>query len=486
MDTAHTQPDAPQPLGATLRRRSDDRILLGLCSGLARSAGISPLALRLATLLSAFLLLPFLLVAYVVTAVIVPRDDGAALVGTGWRDRRDVWIALALTLIAAPSALSLGSGDDPFPTGHFGFVIVPLFALGILAFLAVRRDREQGSASMFSSHDAGATTPAAGAVAPAQPSETTSVQPTVGDAPTTATTAFAAGDTAATTVFGPSAPATTPDAAGAAPAGGSTPPPPNEPPTFVRGTTVPPQGPKRPGLTMPVLGAVAMVPAIFAILLAGGAVDAEASSWSVMLAVMAVVSAAGAVTIAILRPSYLGAGLLVLLAAALGISSIGVGQFGGVIDDGIGEREFRVSTPTELRDPFILGVGQMDIDLRPLELQPGQRVTVHARLGFGELNVAVPRGARILTTAPSNASALAVTARENGAADSASASAPVIVLDLRGRGINARVLSGRDRDVSQLNVLAETDLGFWSGGRRDEPFTEGVPGGSPDDPRVVR
>ena len=128
MDTAHAHPDDPQPLGASLRRSSDDRILLGLCAGLARNAGISPLAMRLATVLVSFILLPFILVAYVVTAVIVPRDDGAALVGTGWRDRRDVWVALALTLLAAPSALSV-SGDGPFFPHHFGFIAVPIIAL---------------------------------------------------------------------------------------------------------------------------------------------------------------------------------------------------------------------------------------------------------------------------------------------------------------------------------------------------------------------
>ena len=109
MDTAHAHPDDPQPLGASLRRSSGDRILLGLCAGIARSTNISPLAMRLGTVLVSFILLPFVLLAYTVTAVLVPRDDGAALIGTGWRDRRDVWIALGLTLLAAPVALGAGS-----------------------------------------------------------------------------------------------------------------------------------------------------------------------------------------------------------------------------------------------------------------------------------------------------------------------------------------------------------------------------------------
>jgi phage shock protein PspC (stress-responsive transcriptional regulator) len=466
MDTAHSHPHEPQPLGASLRRSSDDRILLGLCAGLARTAGISTLAARLATVLISFLLLPFVLLTYTVTAVLVPRDDGAALVGSGWRDRRDVWIALALTLLAAPAALSAGSDGGPLFAGHFGFVVVPLIALTAVAFLAVRRDRDRASAR---ADDAWRPQPSA---EPAQPAA----------APAHQMAADATAETAATAIITPPASDSAADApeptriqatppAPAAPTGPAAP----SGPVFARAPQ-PPAGPanqKRPGLTLPVLAAVASVPAFFAILLASGGVQPEASSWAVMIAVMAVVSAAGAVAIAILRPSYLGAGLLVLLAAALGVASIGVGQFGAVLDDGVGERAYRVTNPAELTDPFVLGAGEMNIDLRALRLADAQRVTLRARLGFGEMNIAVPRGVRVLTTRASSASALTVTARENGAAATASASAPTIVLDLRARGVNARVVSGRDRDVSNLAVLAESDLGFWSGDRTDAPFSSG-------------
>lgn len=479
MDTAHAQPDPPQPLGATLRRSAHDRVLLGLCAGIARSAGLSPLAVRLGTIVVSFLLLPFVLLAYTVAAVIIPRDDGAALVGTGWRDRRDVWIALALTLLAAPAALGAGDGAAPW-NHHFGFAFFPLAVLTGLALLAVHRQGERDA------RKATPWTPPAPAhpAAPAQPSAPTE--------PATTTKVFpAAQATAPTAIVGTDAPsaaepmtAESADAAGAAGAFGAPatePPRTEEPPsaTFVRPPAQPPQdpeAPRRPGLTLPVLAAIAAVPAIFGMLLASGAVDAEASSFAVALAAMAVVSAAGAVTIAITRPSYLGPGLLVLLAAALGIASIGVGQFGSVLDDGVGERHYRVTDPAELSTPFVLGAGQLDIDLRTLRLQPRERVMVKARLGFGEMNVAVPEGVRVVTTRESSASELTVTARENGAAASASAAAPTIVLDLRARGVDARVVTGRERDLTNLDVLSETSLGFWNGRRSNAPFVSGALG----------
>lgn len=472
MDTAHAHPDDPQPLGASLRRSSGDRILLGLCAGIARSTNISPLAMRLGTVLVSFILLPFVLLAYTVTAVLVPRDDGAALIGTGWRDRRDVWIALGLTLLAAPVALGAGSAGGPaLWTGHFGFVLLPLMGLAALAFIAMRRDRAAWS-------------PASPAPTPTPTPTTPAAAYTVADA-TAVTSATAPVDAPAATDEQSEGPV--PDAPGASdgltterPAGDgpgfASPPPPPQGPTFVRsGSAQPPEpAPRRPGLTLMVLAAVVAVPAFFGLLLAAGAVDAKPTSWAVMLAVMAVVSAAGAVAIAVLRPSYLGPGLLVLLAAALGISSIAVGQFGKVFEDGVGERDYRVSTRADLATPFVLGAGEMNIDLRPLHVAPNTRYTVHARIGFGEINVAIPRGVRVLTTPQSNASALTTTARENGATDSESATAPTIVLDLRARGANARLVTGQSRDVSQLDVMAETSIGFWNGRRSNGPFAPGL------------
>lgn len=448
MDTAHAHPDDPQPLGASLRRSSGDRILLGLCAGIARSAGLSPLAVRLGAVLASAIVLPLVLLAYTVTAVLVPRDDGAALLGQGHRDRRDLWIALALTLLAAPAALSVGTDGGPaIFTGGFGFVVLPLIALGGLAFMAMRRDR-------------------ALAASPATPA-TASAPYASGVEPMTAETEHVAmPGAAAQAATGATDPAT---AATQVHPGGT--PPAEAPPTFIQPPAPTPPAPQRPGLTLPVLAAVAAVPAILAILLTTGAVDASAATWATALAIMAVISAGGAVAIAVLRPSYLSAAFLVLLAAMLGVSSIGVSQVGPVLDDGVGQRTYRATSPADLGTPYVLGAGQLDIDLRALRLQPRERITVQARLGFGELNIAVPRGTRIVTTRASSADELRTTARENGAPDSASAAAPTIVLDLRGRGVDAILRTGSGQRLTDLNVLARTEFGFWRGGRSDSPFT---------------
>jgi hypothetical protein len=63
---------------------------------------------------------------------------------------------------------------------------------------------------------------------------------------------------------------------------------------------------------------------------------------------------------------------------------------------GVGERDIRPQSLSELEPRYDLAVGEMVIDLRQLPLQPGQRVHVEARVGMGELAVQVPSGSGII------------------------------------------------------------------------------------------
>jgi hypothetical protein len=62
---------------------------------------------------------------------------------------------------------------------------------------------------------------------------------------------------------------------------------------------------------------------------------------------------------------------------------------------GVGQREITPQSLAELEHRYDLAVGQLVIDLRELQLQPGERVDLEARVGMGELVVDVPFGALI-------------------------------------------------------------------------------------------
>lgn len=465
MESTHTAPPpvGAAPLGATLRRSSSDRFVLGLCAGIARATNTNPTAVRIATVVVGVVLLPAVVLAYLVTAAILPRDDGAVLVGAGHRDRRDVSVALVLTFIGAP--LVIGAGAAWGLTS--GPLVWPLLVLGAGAALAVplfsssQAVPSAGTASTWTAptfRAAASTTDAgqSGTDADATPGQAADGDPA--EAPTT----VGAGDPPPPT----GAPISTEIHPGQR---GVYAPPPAPPggggPTFVKpgdgpGPHQPPE-PRRRGLALPVICAMALVPAVFAVLFAVGVIDGGWQTWAIMLAILAVVAAVGAVAIALLRPSYLGAALLVILAALLGVSSIALSQVGPVLDEGVGEQTYRPQSANDLRPLYEHGAGQLNIDLRDLELRRGSRTTVRAEIGFGEIRVAVPRGVRVVAAPDSSLTGVTTSARRNGANAATSASAPTIVLDAQARAGEVSLLAGTSPDIDDLEVLAMDDTGFW-------------------------
>lgn len=57
---------------------------------------------------------------------------------------------------------------------------------------------------------------------------------------------------------------------------------------------------------------------------------------------------------------------------------------------GIGQRIYRPETVAELEDTYRLGLGEMQIDLTRLELEPGEDIAVDATMSIGSLQVQVP------------------------------------------------------------------------------------------------
>ena len=85
--------------------------------------------------------------------------------------------------------------------------------------------------------------------------------------------------------------------------------------------------------------------------------------------------------------------LVVLLLAALGAAVTAAAHVKG----GMGDRVERPIQVSDLDDEYRLGVGELQLDLRDLELPAGE-VRVEASLGFGELEVIVPDDVAVSAT----------------------------------------------------------------------------------------
>jgi len=90
------------------------------------------------------------------------------------------------------------------------------------------------------------------------------------------------------------------------------------------------------------------------------------------------------------------------------IASSTVAQLPSGIYGGAGQRSYRPETVAQVRDPYRLGLGEMQIDLTALELEPGQDVSVDASLSVGSLQVIVPDDVGVEATATAQLGAVDV------------------------------------------------------------------------------
>ena len=88
--------------------------------------------------------------------------------------------------------------------------------------------------------------------------------------------------------------------------------------------------------------------------------------------------------------AFRGGARWLILPALLMAIPVGVVSAADVdLDGGVGERNYQPGSVADLRDTYKLGVGRLEVDLRDLELPPGDR-RLHIDLGVGEAVVIVP------------------------------------------------------------------------------------------------
>jgi phage shock protein PspC (stress-responsive transcriptional regulator) len=147
------------------------------------------------------------------------------------------------------------------------------------------------------------------------------------------------------------------------------------------------------------------------ILFFGGAFAAAAGpDWLVP----ALVIAAGAAVVAgaFMKPIR----WLVPPALALALAAGIVAAAGIDLDGGVGEREYRPASTTDLRDRYELGVGDLVVDLRETDLPAGD-VPLEMDVGVGEAMVIVPEDMCVATNADVGMGNVRLFGRDNGGVD---------------------------------------------------------------------
>jgi phage shock protein PspC (stress-responsive transcriptional regulator)/predicted membrane protein len=136
-----------------------------------------------------------------------------------------------------------------------------------------------------------------------------------------------------------------------------------------------------------IMGRIALAVAILAgsaVLFFGAAVAAAAGGG---VAVATVVVAIGLVLVA---AAFRGGARWLILPAVLIALPAGVVSAADVdLDGGIGDRQYRPTSATDLRDHYQLGIGKLEIDLRDVTLPAGDR-PLRVDLGVGDAELIVP------------------------------------------------------------------------------------------------
>lgn len=343
-----TQPSPPPyPPIQSLRRSLTNRKIGGVAGGLGRYAGIDPLIFRiLFVVLAVFGGSGVLL--YALGWLLIPEEGQAESEGQrllGGRSTRKAASIFAVVVVIIASLVVFGTALDTGPgMGGLGVLLV----VGVVAALLLRGGRGPQAAQ---------PTPY-GPVPPPAPEP-----PTVGDYGQTAGTAY----TATTPVQPP-------------------------PPPYWATAPMPPPPPPAPRERSS-LGRVTVSVALIVVgLMVGWNTIAEPADDFRGVAILG--SALAVVAGGLLVGAFAGrARGLIVLGIVLALATSGAAAADDSLRGGIGERTWAPTTVAAAERGFRLGVGDARLDLT--RLPAGSVADVEVRLGVGELQVMVPRDARV-------------------------------------------------------------------------------------------
>jgi phage shock protein PspC (stress-responsive transcriptional regulator) len=194
-------------------------------------------------------------------------------------------------------------------------------------------------------------------------------------------------------------------------------------------------------------------------LLALGGAWATAAGGGVIVAVVVIVAGLWLVAGAFIG----GARWLILPALALALPAGVVSAADVDIDGGVGERRYHPLAAAEVQDTYRLGVGELRIDLRDVELPPGDH-RIRVELGVGAATLAVPRDVCVTSAAHAGAGQVQVFDRGSGGLDVDWSD------DRRALPGTPRLIVDGDVGVGLLDVSYDEPDRF---DRRGEHFAEG-------------
>ena len=189
---------------------------------------------------------------------------------------------------------------------------------------------------------------------------------------------------------------------------------------------------------------------ILSIAIALGGAIASAAGGGTVVAIVLILAGLAIAAGAFVRPVR----WLILPAVLLGLSAGSVAAADITLDGGVGERHYRPASMSDLHDRYELGVGELDLDLRDLELPPGD-TPLEIDLGIGDVRLAVPADVCVATGADVGMGEARVLGRTNGGVDvsfdehpEARPSVSRLVIDAQ---IGVGALEVRDADDLPLN-----------------------------------
>jgi phage shock protein PspC (stress-responsive transcriptional regulator) len=141
-----------------------------------------------------------------------------------------------------------------------------------------------------------------------------------------------------------------------------------------------------------------------------------------------------------------GARWLIVPALLLAIPASVVSAADLRLEGGVGDREYRPTSVSDLRPTYRLGAGEMTLDLRDVALERSQQVDVTVRVGIGDVEVVVPGDVCVQSDASLGVGDVDLLGRVNDGVDidvergrAAAAGQPVLRVHLHGGAAELRV-----------------------------------------------
>ncbi|WP_311209664.1 MULTISPECIES: PspC domain-containing protein [unclassified Aeromicrobium] len=394
-------PHAPGPRRgfrafSEVRRSSDDRMLAGVCDGVARRFDIDPVVVRVLTVVLCFVGLAGVIL-YVAGWLLLPADDEPRSHVGEWfgLDTSEAQVRDTGLVVAAVLAVLGVLGDGGWGWGGDGLFWAALVIGGPVALVVwlVRRGGRRGGQD---AHGVDTGSDPSGSTGPtvADPATSWSSTPT---------------DTVVLDTAG-----------GEHPTAGLPPTPPSEPRRSIQ--PPPPREPREPYSWIPTLLALSSI----AIALAVVRLVAD-PTWPTYVAVALAVVGLGLVLCTFVR-----GGLPLVLIGLLLLPVLALGTLVPTLRGG--ELDVAPQSAAQVRDSYSFGFGQFELDLTDVS-DPDALLgrTIEIETGMGQTVVVVPDGVPVVVDASVRAGDLVVLGERDSGVDRrlrASATGPALTIDV--------------------------------------------------------